>query len=410
MTAATAPKNNLWLGLISGTSRDAVEACILETTLEGRGEAPATPRPVRVHRRHSVPYPADLRAHLDELLSADAVSLADIAILDARIGQHFASTAAELLRQAGLPARALGGVGHHGQTLHHGAGSRAATPQRPHYTWQAGDPFYISETLAVPVWHDFRRADIAAGGEGAPLACGLHDIWLRDNNETRIVINLGGIANITVLAPGQAVIGFDTGPANTLLDLNAQRVLGQAFDDAGQLAAAGQIDNSLLAIMLEDSYFDQPSPKSTGIEYFSASWLDAALERRASQAKNAPTPADLQATLAELTAVTIKSAIVHSLTAHASGLSRPDRVLVCGGGVFNADLMRRLSHHLGTPVESTANLGLDPLAVEAATFAWLAATSEAGCPGNLPAVTGARASRILGSRISPIPRTSNENS
>jgi len=237
----------------------------------------------------------------------------------------------------------------------------------------------------IQVINDFRRGDIAVGGQGAPLAPLLHQRWLADENESRVVVNIGGIANLTVLpaANGSPITGFDSGPGNTLLDDMARRHIKSPYDRNGAFGASGKIDEILLAALLNDPYFKLQGPRSTGPEYFNRRWLNRYLY----DGENIR-PDDLQATLTELTAVTITQAMP----------TETKRLLVCGGGVHNEYLLSRLQARLpNCPVESTAKYGLAPDWVEAVLFAWLAHLHLQGLPGNLPAVTGASRAVPLGS-------------
>jgi anhydro-N-acetylmuramic acid kinase len=252
---------------------------------------------------------------------------------------------------------------------------------------QIGNPKVIATHTGIDVVADFRRADIAAGGQGAPLVPAFHQAVFARAGEDRVVLNIGGIANITVL-PGTAslpVTGFDTGPGNTLLDAWARSHLNTAMDAGGRWAAQGNVNTALLAHLLKDPYFHTPPPKSTGREYFNADWLARHLPDTGIAAQ------DIQATLCALTAQSILDAIQQFAP-------RTQRILVCGGGIHNRELLRRLGDNQGgMMVESTQQHGIDPDWVEAIAFAWLAKQRLDGKPGNIPAVTGARQAVILGS-------------
>lgn len=359
----------LYLGLISGTSADSIDSALV------RFEDGA-PR-LMASRAH--PWPLPLRERMlalaqgEQLIDVDAFGR-----LDVEIGHSFADAALQLLEQSHTSAHEVRAIGSHGQTLRH-------RPNGPYpFTLQLGDPSVIAERCRIEVVADFRRADVAAGGQGAPLLPALHAMLLSQSGTARVVLNLGGIANVTVLARDGSVRGFDTGPANGLLDAWCQRHRGEPFDRDGAFAASGRIDPPLLDAMLADAYFRLPPPKSTGREHFHLSWL-ANHERLTSL-----DPADVQATLLELTARSVTDAIVQ----HA-----PDagEILACGGGVHNGALLRRLTELLAPRmVRSTSHYGIDPDFVEATAFAWLARQRLLGLPGNLPAVTGARGPRVLG--------------
>ena len=363
---------SLHLGLISGTSADGIDAALVRFA----------PR-LEVVGAITTPYPDHLRARLLALASANAaIPLDDYGALDVAVGTCFADAALALLRATRVDRRDVAAIGSHGQTVRH-------RPKGEHpFTLQIGDPSVIAERTRITTVADFRRADVAAGGQGAPLLPALHAA-LFAGDATRIVLNLGGIANITVLDPGHDVLGFDTGPANCLLDAWALRHLGTTRDEGGAWARGGRIDRDLLAALASDPYFTAAPPKSTGREHFNLDWLDARLNA------DAP-PQDVQATLLALSADSIADAIRSA----APGVRE---VFACGGGVHNPALMDALRERVApATLQSTAALGLDPDYVEAAGFAWLARARLAGAPGNLPSVTGARGPRVLGA-IYPAP-------
>jgi anhydro-N-acetylmuramic acid kinase len=362
----------LYLGLISGTSADGIDAALLALD----------PHP-HLLAALTHPYPESLRGRLLALISRrqPAATPDELGELDARVGLCFAEAALALLARAEVPAAAVRAIGSHGQTLSHRPGGD------PPHTWQIGDPARIVERTGITTVADFRRRDVAAGGQGAPLVPAFHAACFRNPREERAVLNLGGIANLTVLPsdPAAPVLGFDCGPGNALLDEWIERQRGQPCDRGGDWAASGRIDEELLATLLADPFFADPPPKSTGREYFNLGWAE---ERYPGLL--ALDPADVQATLLELTA----RSVVSALLAHAPSTRR---ILVCGGGVHNRRLIARLAALLAPRrIESTAMHGIDPDFVEAAAFAWLAAATVAGRPGNLPEVTGAHGPRILG--------------
>lgn len=359
----------LYLGLISGTSADSIDAALVDFA-RGAPQVLAT---------HTHPWPPVLRERMLALAQGEgALDLDAFGRLDVEIGRCFADAAAHLLEQSGTPAHAVRAIGSHGQTLRHRPGGDYP------FTMQLGDPTTIAERCRIDVVADFRRADIAAGGQGAPLLPALHAMLLARPGHARVVLNLGGIANITVLGTDGGVRGFDTGPANGLLDAWCLRHRGEPFDRDGMFAASGRPDPDLLDALLADDYFALPPPKSTGREHFHLDWLAA----RAPLA--ALDPADVQATLLELSARSVAAAIAQ----HAPDAAE---VLICGGGVHNSALMRRLGELLAPrALCSTARHGIDPDFLEATAFAWLARQRLLGLPGNLPAVTGARGPRVLG--------------
>lgn len=366
----------LYLGLISGTSADGVDVALVSFE-QGMPQ-------LRAALTH--PWPDALRERVLALAQdLTAFNLDSYGRLDVAVGRHFADAARALLQTSGTAPSAVRALGSHGQTVRHRPGGEAP------FTLQIGDPTVIAETCRIDVVADFRRADVAAGGQGAPLLPAVHAMLLGQPGASRVVLNLGGIANITVLGPEGQVLGFDTGPANGLLDAWCLEQRGEPFDRDGAFAAAGEVDAPLLEALLADPYFTLPPPKSTGREHFHLAWL--VRQPRVALLS----PADVQATLLELTAHTVADAI------EACAPTATD-VLVCGGGVHNSRLMARLAEWLAPRrVVSTATHGIDPDYLEAAAFAWLARQRVLGLPGNLPAVTGARGRRVLGA-LYPAPR------
>jgi len=362
----------LYVGLMSGTSLDGVDAALVRFGSDG---APA------VEAALTLPMPDGLRAALEEAIVSGTVALEALGRIDALLGARYAEAVERVLARAGATPGDVAAVGCPGQTLWH------APEADPPFTLQAGDPNVVAERTGIPVVADFRRRDVAAGGQGAPLVPAFHAAVFRRPGEDVAVLNVGGIANLTLLPadPQAPVLGFDTGPGNTLLDAWARRHTGVPYDKDGRLAARGEVHAGLLARLLADPWFATPPPRSTGRERFSLAWLEAAL------AATGPVPAaDVQATLTALTA----EAAAHALRARLPGTRR---LLVCGGGARNPMLMQALAAALpGVQVETTAAAGLDPDYVEAAAFAWLARETLAGRAGNLPAATGARGPRVLG--------------
>ena len=359
---------DMYLGLISGTSMDAIDAALVrfdESPLS-LVAASATPLDPRLKERITAVIECPERASLDE-----------VGQLDVAVAREFAACALELLRRAGVLPSEVAAVGSHGQTLRH-------RPDLPSpFTWQIGDPSTLSELTGITVVGDFRRRDVAAGGQGAPLLPVFHDQVFRSDAEDRVILNLGGIANITVLARGKEVSGFDTGPANRLLDAWILQHRGKNFDERGAWGETGRIDALLLSRLLAEPYLALPPPKSTGRELFNIPWLENRLgseERR---------PEDVQSTLLEYTAATVADA-VHR---HAPGAS----LYACGGGAHNSALLAALAGKLAPArVATTTALGLDPDYVEAIAFAWFARRTLGGLPSSAPSVTGARGPRILG--------------
>ena len=362
-----------YVGLMSGTSMDGIDAALVAFG-DHQCEVQAT---------QAVDYPKDLR---DELLTASRqpaqCTVDKIGQLDRWIGECFRDATLQLLKKANVDSRSVVAIGSHGQTLRHQP--RGARP----FTLQIGDPNIIASGTGITTVGDFRRRDLAVGGEGAPLAPAFHRWLFADTDKSRAVLNIGGIANVTMLSnTTDRVIGFDTGPGNTLLDGWIRANLDKPFDSDGGWSRSGTVNEPLLGQMLADPYFDQPPPKSTGFEYFNGGWTRS---RLASLGGLTIPAADIQATLAELSARTIATSILK----FAPDI---DEVLVCGGGIHNADLMQRLRGYLtGAQVSSTDLYGLHPDWVEAAAFAWLAKRRLEGKTGNLPEVTGASRAAVLG--------------
>jgi anhydro-N-acetylmuramic acid kinase len=365
---------NLYIGLLSGTSMDGIDAGLFEID-----EASCTTRATL-----TLEYPGALRT---ELLHASrnpgTCDLDTIGRLDNWVGECFMQAAEALIARHAVDKSLIRAIGSHGQTIRHQPRS-----DRP-FTLQIGDPNVIAAGTGLTTVADFRRRDMALGGEGAPLTTAFHKWFLANPDESRVVLNMGGIANITVLPAGSGtVFGFDTGPGNTLLDAWIQSRKDSRYDSNGIWSDSGRVSADLLAALLDDPYFRSPPPKSTGFEYFNLAWLQKGI---ADVSKlESIWDEDVQATLTALTATTIADAIRKYAPA-----SR--RVLACGGGVHNAALMRRLKEQLPSVVlESTAGYGIAPEWVEAATFAWLAKRCLDGEPGNLPDVTGASRQTVLG--------------
>lgn len=329
---------------------------------------------------HSHDYPPSLRERLQTASrQPEAVGIDEFGRLDHATGHCFKDAALGVLAKSKVSPNSVRAIGSHGQTLRHLP--RDAEP----FTLQIGDPNIIASGTGITTVADFRRRDVALGGEGAPLAPAFHQ-WLFTSEATsRVVLNIGGFANVTVLQDKRAgVVGFDTGPGNSLLDAWHRKHREGPFDTDGAWATTGRVNESLLSACLDDPYFALPPPKSTGFEYFNLEWLSDRLTD-----SDLP-PADVQATLLALTVATIRQAILE----HAAGTSE---ILVCGGGIHNTALMHELAAAANPiAIRSTEEFGLHPDWVEAAAFAWLAGRTLDGLPGNLPAVTGASGDAVLG--------------
>jgi len=363
-----------YIGLMSGTSMDGIDAVL----------ASFDDASVELHGTLSLPYPARLRAELLEAVAdPDGCTIDRIGMLDRWVGECFRDAATTLLAQCNVEPNQVRGIGSHGQTLRH-------QPDAPKpWSLQVGDAATIASGTGIVTVADFRRADIAAGGQGAPLVPPFHDWLFGQAGKRRVILNIGGIANVTILGgEGRPVTGFDTGPGNALLDRWMQRHQGETFDRDGTWAASGRVDDALLEFMLSFAYFGRQPPKSTGLEEFNLSWLARYGAERAA-------PEDVQATLCELTARTIAADIAR----YAPGT---EEVFVCGGGAHNRELLRRLSARLpAATIADTSVAGLHPDWVEATAFAWLAMRTLNGQSGNLPSVTGATRKVVLGAIHSP---------
>lgn len=357
----------LYLGLMSGTSLDGLDLALVDFA-SGRAIQRAFA---------SVAYPQTLQQQLRALCQPGEQEIVRMGQADRALAVFFAEQIAIFLTRQAIQHKQICAIGSHGQTIRH-------LPDAPYpYTLQIGDCHSLATLTGIDVIGDFRRKDIALGGQGAPLVPAFHQAMFAKQQESRVIVNIGGIANITYLPnSGQGVTGFDTGPGNTLMDAWCQRHVQQAYDNNGKWAQRGKVDIALLKRLLADDYFTQPAPKSTGPEHFNLAWLEPQLTQQS--------PVDVQATLLALTC--------HSVGNSIAQLPQVDRVLVCGGGAFNAALVTQLQGLLGTtPLQSTEAVGLAPDAVEAVAFAWLAYAHQHGIAGNLPAVTGATRSAILGS-------------
>lgn len=366
------PGPPLCIGLMSGTSLDGVDAALLR----------CGPEPTLLATLES-PLPPETRAAAAALCNSDGGEIERLGVLDRQLGELFAKITLALLAKSGHGAEQIRAIGSHGITLRHRPASGGH--QIP-FTLQAGDPNTIAELTGITTVADFRRRDIAAGGEGAPLVPAFHAAVFGKAGETRAVLNIGGIANLTLLRGDRVLAGFDTGPGNTLLDFWARKHLGSPCDRNGAWGAEGDVHQPLLEQLRSHPWLDRTGPRSTGKEMFNPDWLEGQLR------EHAEVPArDVQATLAELTA----ECVARSLRTSDAGAL--DAVFVCGGGAYNGDLMRRLYRLLSPArLETTAALGIAPEWVEAAAFAWLAWRTLEGLSGNAPQVTGARGERILG--------------
>lgn len=367
-----------FIGLMSGTSLDGVDG-VLAWAPEAAPAAQAAPLESRGHAHR--PFAEALRAELLALNSSGPNELHRAALAANGLMVVYAEVVTQLLLDAGLTPRDIRVLGAHGQTVRHRPGEFDGLG----YTCQLVNGALLAERTSIDVVCDFRSRDVAAGGQGAPLVPAFHAACFAQAGVCVAVLNLGGIANLTVLAPEGQVLGFDCGPGNLLMDLWCQKHLGQPFDEGGGWAAGGHVDEVLLNSLLQEPYFARRPPKSTGRDLFDAAWLEKRLGRATTS------PQDVMATLSELSS----RAVVDDLHRHAPHCQE---LLVCGGGAFNDHLMSRLSALLGPAVRvrSTAAMGLPPDQVEAMAFAWLARAQVLRQAGNLPGVTGAAGPRVLG--------------
>ncbi|KFZ30363.1 hypothetical protein IDSA_09860 [Pseudidiomarina salinarum] len=371
----------LFIGLMSGTSMDGIDAVLVKVPADDSSLQ------LLAHRHQS--FPSELSRQLHDLCRARHDDLHHWAIADQQFARLCADLVNRLLADQGLAADAIRAIGSHGQTVRH------QPDASPAYTLQLGDPNRLATLTGIAVVADFRRKDIALGGQGAPLVPAFHHALFASPEAPRAVLNLGGIANVTWL-PGdrESVLGFDTGPANTLLDQWYQRCYPDSlsdYDTNGELASLGRVDARILETLLSDPYFHRPPPKSTGRDAFNLNWLAQQLGDL-----DQFDAADMQATLVELTAESVSRALKDWLPA------RPGTVYVAGGGAFNPVLMQALTRNLPEcHWHSTQKLGIHPQHVEAMAFAWLAQRYLQRLPGNLPAVTGASRSAVLGGLYLP---------
>lgn len=371
----TPPSEAWYLGLMSGTSLDGVDAVVARF---GAGRAA-----VEVAAHCYLPLPAALRAELLALNTPAENELHRAALAANQLAHVQAEAVHAVLQAASLTPAHIHAVGSHGQTVRHRPGEFDGIG----YTLQLNQPALLAELCGIDVVADFRSRDVAAGGQGAPLVPAFHAQVFAQTGQARAVLNIGGISNLTLLPsdPAHAVRGFDCGPGNALLDHGAAIHLGRAYDASGAWGASGLVDEALLQALMDEPFLSLPPPKSTGRDLFNPNWLAQRLALF-----EGLSPVNVQASLAEFTARTAATA----LRASAPGTQA---LYVCGGGAFNLDLMRRLQAHLpGLQVRSTEALGLPPTQVEAAAFAWLARAHCCGEPGQRTEVTGARGLRILG--------------
>ena len=364
--------SELYIGLMSGTSLDGIDAGLVQFD----GDQ------ITLLNFEYTPFSTAIRNDIQDISQAGAaIHLEKYGAIDTQLGLLFAKACNSLLQKSNIPASSVAAIGSHGQTIYH-------APEKPSaFSLQIGDPNIIAEETGITTIADFRRRDIAAGGQGAPLVPAFHQAvfgQLFDLSKQNItIVNIGGIANITYLSANKA-IGFDTGTGNTLMDFWIQKNLDKTYDKDGVWAKTGKVNPELIKALKQDPYFKLNIPKSTGKEYFSSSWLNNKLSQFPDCTAN-----DIQASLCQLTADTITDAIKQ----HAP---LTDHTLICGGGMHNCHLIDLISSNMNHPVSSTAEFGINPDHVEAMAFAWLARQTMNNLSGNLTEVTGAKAPVILG--------------
>ena len=357
-----------YIGLMSGTSLDGIDAAVIH--IENQQ--------YKLCSSLEYKWPQNLATRIKQLIEEND-SLNETLELDQLCAQHFAKAALDCLTKAGLKPSQVVAIGSHGQTIRHKPKGNET------YSLQIGNPSNITELTEITTVADFRNRDIAAAGQGAPLAPAFHQAAFHHPKKQRVIVNIGGIANITLLNKNQDIIGYDTGPGNRLLDDWIFKTQQSKFDLDGKFAASGKIIPELLQHLLNDPYFKLKAPKSTGTDYFNLTWLNNHLNSFQNEQ-----PKDIQATLSALTATTITDQIKQITTSNAE-------VFICGGGFHNTFLTQLIDQQLpNASVGSTEILGIHPDWVEAMTFAWLAQQAISKLPGNIPSVTGAKGPRICG--------------
>lgn len=356
-----------FIGLMSGTSIDAIDAVLLEVSNQEFKLVSSVEHPI----------PQATKSDIMALCSPGDNEIQRMGQLDNELAQLFATATKALLQKADIGGDQINAIGSHGQTIRH-------MPNIPNgFTLQIGNPALLTELTGITTVADFRRADIAAGGQGAPLVPAFHQAAFSHPDKNRVIVNIGGMANISILENGE-VSGFDTGPGNVLMNAWVHRHLNKSYDNNGEWAKAHKVDELLLLQMLTDPYFHQAPPKSTGRELFNESWLDKKIKK----INQSIEPGNVQASLVQLTATSISDAIKQ--------YSSCEEVYVCGGGAHNTYLMQLLEQNLQLPVKTTHELGIDPSFVEAAAFAWFAQRALAAIPSNEPNVTGAQHTVVMG--------------
>lgn len=360
----------LYLGIMSGTSLDGIDVCLVNFKNKNI-----------VVDAIEFPFPKQLKEEILHISNNQQTTIQQIGVVDHKLGVLYAESINSFLKKSNIKSSQITVIGCHGQTVWH-------SPGKPYpFTIQLGDLNIIAAKTGIKTIGDFRRKDMALGGQGAPLVPAFHKYMFNFPKENRIILNIGGISNITKLYKDTEIIGYDTGPGNILMDIWIRRHLHKSYDKNGNWARGGKLNDQLLNSFLSDNFFTKMHPKSTGREKFNSEWIKYHLGTNSQL--HEISPQDVQNTLTELTAISIANEINNNGLCH--------RVLVCGGGAFNSFLMERIQAHLlESPVESTANYGLDPSHVESAAFAWLAKQRAQNKSSNMPSVTGAKKATTLG--------------
>ncbi|MEH6458074.1 MAG: anhydro-N-acetylmuramic acid kinase [Cocleimonas sp.] len=370
-------EKKLYIGLMSGTSLDGIDVVLVDFS-EQQAKLVAS---------HNHEIPSSLKQRLIETTHPEWLgSLEDIGLLNQQLGELFADATNSLIKKENINRDSISAIGSHGQTLWH-------QPFGKHpFSMQLGNASLIAEKAKITTVADFRSRDIAAGGQGAPLVPAFHQELLSHSDKNRVILNIGGIANITILPNFASKIptsGYDTGPGNGLIDAWISSNGDKTYDANGDWGRSGKIIPEVLSVLLNDDYFAKLPPKSTGKEAFNLEWLKIMLGNQLTLER----PEDIQATLTELTARSIAGCVNN----HNENGNRVDELYICGGGIHNTFLTQRIQHHLpNTTIASTIKLGIDPDWMEAIAFAWLAKQTLDGNTSNLPEVTGAKGKRILG--------------
>jgi|SRR5690554_4120823 len=369
-------ENSVYIGLMSGTSADAIDAVAVSFAADGQ---------LYILGHHSDALPTEIRQQIHLLALPGSNEIDRLGSLDVKLAELFAHCVNSLINKLALDPRKILAIGSHGQTIRH----RPPAPGNTPFTLQIGDPNIIAQRTGITTVADFRRRDMAVGGQGAPLVPAFHQAAFHQRNADRLIVNIGGMANITWLPKMGGALGFDTGPGNVLMDNWVMQHLNKSYDAGGAWAKSGKVDSALLAELLKHPFFSKKHPKSTGREDFNPEWLNAILHEVSTSALKAE---DVQATLVELTARSIAIA-----TQDIIGATRNAEVYVCGGGAYNSHLLATIQALLPDNLVSTTEaLGIAPELIEATAFAWLARQTISRQTSNLCEVTGARQAVILG--------------